>query len=363
MDFNSADSGPASVCSYTPPEISRKVIDPDGDLSLMVGETKCVYRSRSDVRNDEDPDHEHELPVIYVVCSRALSRASPVWKKLLYGGFAESKPSCALSAEDWVVELPDDDPKAVETILNIIHSRFDSLPRTTNLTSLEDLYQLTVLTDKYDLTALLRPWATSWINSARDKCDSWDRSDTKLVTSDLERLSWIAWELGDPILFGTASRALAQSCSVDAGGDLQNNTENEIVPLFNTTIEPPGLYDALKAARLRFIDTMLAIYYNALAAFTQSGMNYDLARVCEGAIQHHKRKACDAATLGTMILSLASSGYWPLPVTSNIRTDVTKLAVDLADIEILSPVHPHYFTSSSSVKARMAKQAAKLGID
>ncbi|KAI0183591.1 hypothetical protein EV127DRAFT_446571 [Xylaria flabelliformis] len=365
-----------------PSELSPKVIDPDGDLSLKVGETRCIYKSENDVLSDQEPDHEHQLPAVYIVCSKALSRASPVWKTLLYGGFAESKPSSASSASDWVVELPDDDPKAVETILNIIHSRFDLLPRTTDLIDLDDLYQLTVLTDKYDLTPLLRPWASIWINSATDKYDLWIRSGTSAVTFDLERLLWIAWELGDPILFSKTSTALAQCCSIDANGGLQYNTGNEVVALFNATPGPPGIYDALKAARLRYIEDTLAIYQKAIAAFTENRIHSGLLRVCKGATHDHKKKACDAGTLGTMILSLASLGYWPLPAATDIRTDVNKLAADLADVEILSPVHigcmgvhhrseklerrlktPPDYAMSSLVKTRMAKQAAKLGTD
>ncbi|TRX89038.1 hypothetical protein FHL15_010057 [Xylaria flabelliformis] len=394
---SSADVDPTIICSFVPQGLSLKVIDPDGDLSLKVGETRCIYKSGNDVLSDQEPDHEHQLPAVYIVCSKALSRASPVWKTLLYGGFAESKPSSASSASDWVVELPDDDPKAMATILNIIHSRFDLLPRITDLVNLDDLYQLTVLTDKYDLTPLLRPWASIWINSATEKYNSWGCSSTSPVTSDLERLLWIAWELGDPDLFSKTSTTLAQCCSIDANGDLQYNTGNKVVALFNTTPEPPGIYgnytlaclyrrpilnflDALKAARLRYIEDTLAIYQKAIAAFTENRINSRLLRVCKGATHDPKKKACDAGILGTMILSLASLGYWPLPAATDIRTNVTKLAADLADVEILSPVHigctgvyqrsdrlklclktPPDYAMSSLVKTRMAKQAAKLG--
>ncbi|KAI0450809.1 hypothetical protein F5B21DRAFT_507792 [Xylaria acuta] len=141
MDYDSVEptdtpdnvSPAASTCSYMPPELLPTVIDPDGDLSLK----------DADADADDHHDHDHELP-----------------NTLLYGGFAESRPSDASPAEDWVVALPDDNPKAMAIILNIIHSRFELVPRTTNLISTEDLYQLTVLTDKYDLTGLLRLWAS-----------------------------------------------------------------------------------------------------------------------------------------------------------------------------------------------------------
>jgi hypothetical protein len=239
-----AVSAEPDTCSYVPPEPSRIIIDSDGDLCLKVGETVCLVTSEvpdSSTHCDQALDHEHEHPVIFVVCSRTLSRASRVWKRLLYGGFAESKPSCASTASDWVVALPDDNPKAVETILNIIHSRFGALPLVTNVINLDDLYQLTVLTDKYDLTTLLRPWASTWMKSVNEKHNEWRRNGTSAVNSELDCLTWVAWELGDASLFRSASRELALSCTVDATGNLQKNTGTEIVPAFNHPLEPPEL--------------------------------------------------------------------------------------------------------------------------
>ncbi|KAI0483772.1 hypothetical protein F4859DRAFT_474091 [Xylaria cf. heliscus] len=373
------DAGPAKTCSYMPPELSPNIIDPDGDLSLKVGETKCIYMSRGAAPSDDDPnhEHEHEVPVIYVVCSRTLSRASPVWKKLLYGGFAESKPSCASSASDWVVELPDDNPKAMATILNIIHSRFTSIPRITDLINLEDFYQLTVLTDKYDLTAILRPWAPVWMRSAKEKHESWGRNNTGPVTSDLERLLWIAWEMGDINLFKNVSRDLVLNCSVDANGDLQNNTGEEVVPLFGSTLEPSGQHDTLKSARLNIIKNALAIYDDAIAKLLKQDQPGKQEKV------RCKRKdgiwECEAGLLGTMIKSLAESGYWPLPVANDVRVNIIDLLDILKTIRINSPLHPECngvsrrdrrFSklesvsglASSSADARMAKQAAKSGV-
>ncbi|TGJ81653.1 hypothetical protein E0Z10_g7115 [Xylaria hypoxylon] len=243
-------------------------MDTDGDLSLKVGDTKCVTFSLNGCDSDHcdpDSDHEHELPVIYIVCSKTLSRASPVWKALLYGGFAESKPLYASSASDWVVELPDDNPKAMATILNIIHSRFESTPRATEPIDLEDLYQLAVLTDKYDLTATLRPWVSAWMEYAREEYEQLKRQEADFLVSHLERLSWISWEMGDAYLYEKVSQDLAHRCSVDVNGHLQYEIGDEMVPLFNSTLEPPGHRDELKVIRLNYIKNALAIYEDAVA--------------------------------------------------------------------------------------------------
>jgi hypothetical protein len=75
------------------------IFDPHGDLRLVVGEEKAES----------------------LVCSRSLARASPIFNKMLFGFFYESKPAKG----DRRVELPEDDPYALCFLLNIIHGRFD----------------------------------------------------------------------------------------------------------------------------------------------------------------------------------------------------------------------------------------------
>jgi hypothetical protein len=130
--------------------------DPDGDLNLHVG-----------------PD-----AMTYVVCSRSLSRASQVFKKMLYGGFAESKPAQG----DWNVQLPDDDPAGLRILFSIIHGTFDRVPK---MVEKSLLYQITVLTDKYDLVSVLQPWSARWIQPS---------IDAGAAASTPQRV-WIAWEL------------------------------------------------------------------------------------------------------------------------------------------------------------------------
>lgn len=133
---------------------ARVIIDPDGDLQLSVGITGCFER-----------------PTVFVCCSKTLSRASKVWKTMLYGPWKESRDASGNQGE-WVVELPDDKPKPMATMLNIMHSRFENLPVIGAQSTLEELYELAVLSDKYDLAKMLRPWASSWLQPLRVKYPS-----------------------------------------------------------------------------------------------------------------------------------------------------------------------------------------------
>ncbi|KAK7444601.1 hypothetical protein Landi51_08413 [Colletotrichum acutatum] len=90
----------------------------------------------------------------FIVCAKALARHSPVFKRMLFGGFKKSKPSKS-DSDDWVVELPGDETKPFEILLDIIHGLFEQVPE---LLTLDELTALLVLTDKYDVTSLTRPW-------------------------------------------------------------------------------------------------------------------------------------------------------------------------------------------------------------
>lgn len=86
---------PATVASF----------DRLGDLQLLIGA--------------DGPDQ-----ALFTVCSRALSRASPVFNTMLNGPWAEKRPDIG----NWVVKLPEDSPKAFRIVLNILHFRFRNVP-------------------------------------------------------------------------------------------------------------------------------------------------------------------------------------------------------------------------------------------
>jgi hypothetical protein len=173
---------------------SLVVLDPRGDLHLEVGDA---------------PEH-------FLVCARAMARASKVWDKMLFGNWAESKQKLpANTAATWLVTFPDDDPTAVELILNIIHGRFNKVPTTLPT---EELYNLTILTDKYDLTWQLSPWADIWFQD---------------VTGDKSMMLWIAWELGARQKF----QSLADSLVMDS-----THAELQSVVSIPSTITPPRLF-------------------------------------------------------------------------------------------------------------------------
>ncbi|ORY59288.1 uncharacterized protein BCR38DRAFT_67666 [Pseudomassariella vexata] len=311
---------------HTPQPASRKIVlDPDGDLLLQVGESGCASATG---------EHDLVTPVVFVSCSKSLSRASAVWKRLLYGGFAESRGA---GSGNWEVQLPDDNIKAMTMVLAIIHGRFELLPPVDGSIGLEDLYQLTVLTDKYDLTRLLRPWARSWLqNSQKNKTAT-------LGATPSERRIWIAWELGDRQLFQAALEDLVLNSSAHARDQhLSSIGRNE---LFSNSLEPLGVQDHIKSNRLNAITTLLDLYQTALTKLlaktpaTREPYGYHPivpAKACVAKIdpwRQYEQRQCDLIMLGSLIESLSWSGLWPLPAASCFQESLLDLASKLKSLK------------------------------
>lgn len=180
-------------------------VDPDGDLFLDVAlDTKGVaYR--------------------YRVCSGTLRRHSPVWKTMLFGPWLESKPT---NSEEWVVQLPEDPAYPMLIILNIVHGRFADVPQDIRLGNLRDIL---ALTNKYDMTSIVRPLCAQWIAVARRSKNSTEKNSTgdfsfKRSAKNTLRSLYVAWELGDEVLFALRLEELSLRTRMDTEGRLSYAT-------------------------------------------------------------------------------------------------------------------------------------------
>jgi len=179
-DDGSDDASATSDNTVTNERGQPLVFDQDGDLRLVIG---------------EGADQ-----VSCIVCSKSMARASRVFKSMLFGGFAESKPQ-AKNAK-WVVHLPEDDIGAMTVFLHLIHGQTHKVPgelarsdmrglsdqewKAAHTAQMHRLYHIAVVADKYHLTHVLKPWAQKWIEDFYDDDEVWNA-----------KLTFIAWVLGD----------------------------------------------------------------------------------------------------------------------------------------------------------------------
>lgn len=140
----------------------------------------------------------------FAVCSRSVARASRPFQTMLYGGFAEAKTR--QTDAHWTVALPEDEPAAFATLMDIVHGHFNKVPVAVTR---DQLYQITVLTDKYDMTDVLQPWANAWVSPLCTRQPTFAGDET---------LIWIAWELGHSELFTNTLTFLLKNCGKGSSG-------------------------------------------------------------------------------------------------------------------------------------------------
>lgn len=178
--------GDCATDQESPLEITK--IDPDGDLTLVVGKNKTRF----------------------LVCSKALSRSAPFWKSCLYGPFLESKPA---ADQEWVVELPEDNPSGLHVLLLLVHGLGHKLPSI----NLKLAFETTVLSNKYSMTQSLWAVAKSWLQDLKPIRPSFGFRLADTIAPQLQWL-WVTKELGAVHQHSQAFADLSQLVSTTADG-------------------------------------------------------------------------------------------------------------------------------------------------
>ncbi|KAI1268907.1 hypothetical protein F5Y18DRAFT_423137 [Xylariaceae sp. FL1019] len=244
--------------------LSPVVIDPRGDLHLIVHGPPDQYESetkgRSKTGSLSDGCNAYTDKRTFLVCSRALARASPVFERMLYGHFAEAQKS-----NPWMVELHDDEVNSMNILLRIMHGdqrqvqgifkykddskyNFDQ-----TRIWIKDIYDLAVLTDKYQMTKLFWGWSGGLVYRMRaclnqyTECWEYGPDDT------LPRLLWICFELGATKLARTILKFMVAWTVVDDHGVLLycNAYSKKLQPWFAYTLEPGDLSDFIRDERMK----------------------------------------------------------------------------------------------------------------
>lgn len=123
------------------------------------------------------------------VSAKHLMFASPVFRKLLTGGWKEGttyleKRSVDITAKDWDIE-------ALLIFLRVIHGQQYQIPQKLTL---EMLAKVAVLVDYYECREAMYIWTTTWI-------DALEKELPKTFTRDILLWLWISWFFQLPARF------------------------------------------------------------------------------------------------------------------------------------------------------------------
>jgi len=188
-----------------------------------------VFDDNGDLRLDIGTADEVHGQISFLVCSRALVRASPVFKPMLSDTYAEARPAHG----EWVVKLPEDSDHVdgLRIIMDIVHGSFNKIHKdiekhaekltTHSPTPVTDiLYHVAVMADKYDMVHVLSPWADGWLSKLwaheqrrpkePDRVEPWRYGgNTRAMLDDFYTRYpqdtprwhggriWVAWVFGD----------------------------------------------------------------------------------------------------------------------------------------------------------------------
>lgn len=118
-------------------------LDPEGDATLIINGSGYSKR--------------------YLVCSRVLSLASPVFSKLFGPNFKEGQQT--RRGDCPCISLEEDDTEAMGLMLGILHYKCAQVPFALDPTALATV---AIHVDKYDCNEALRPWAAHWCSNSED---------------------------------------------------------------------------------------------------------------------------------------------------------------------------------------------------
>lgn len=164
----------------------------DGDLTLIVGPEEVRFK----------------------VSRVAISLASPVWKAMVSGGFAESGSN--------EIKLPADQPDAMRIVLLQAYLQFARLPTQVSLKTAAGIAELC---EKYDVLSLARDRFVEWVAALR--ADFFIQPSDELALAEWGRCwIWIGWVLRTYADFSMAILKVVQTVSpvvLATMGDLPPN--------------------------------------------------------------------------------------------------------------------------------------------
>ncbi|KAK2029023.1 hypothetical protein LX32DRAFT_693645 [Colletotrichum zoysiae] len=282
------------------------ILDADGDLRLCVG-----------------ADHSWE-PLTFLVCSKSLSRSSPVMKQLILDELA-GLPSLQSGQSNRAIHLPNDPLGPMRLMLEIIHGDFQKVPQTMEI---KDLEALVVLMERYDALSLARPWVRAWLAGVRD-------------SKEYTILLFIAWTLGDIELFSTTTSRLAEISTIDQNGKLIIKTRNDSETYWNFAVQeigpllPASVIERMAIERTQWISATVGPYIRLYNELKRGNCE------CRFASRHALKTMsprCRALAIGSLVhgfLDMDINITTPNP-TSEYRDTFASLVDRIDKLEILT---------------------------
>jgi hypothetical protein len=160
--------------------------------------------------------------IVGTVCSESMVLASPVWKKFLFPPWEQTP-----SADPKQINCSEDNAEALLVLLNIVHLKFDVVPK---ILPYQLLYNLAILIDQYQCLKLVHPWLESWLQD----------EESQSMVDGQEGWLFIAWVFGREAIFEQLARKLLKQGTNYIGSHLKRAKGGGFKKIFPEPM-PPGI--------------------------------------------------------------------------------------------------------------------------
>ncbi|KAK3349622.1 hypothetical protein B0T25DRAFT_610517 [Lasiosphaeria hispida] len=271
---------------------------------------------------------------LYKVHSDLIAAASPVWRKMVYGGSFPRR-----GAGKWVVDMlgPEDKAFGLDVIFSIIHYKFHEIPLRPDVSQLCDI---AAVVEKYQCAHLLVPYMKEWVTGL-----NWH-----IVMSngnyDGEKTMYLTWVLGEGRWFSRVVGKVACQSTIDDDGNLLNASgqrwKDQQLPdyIINlmATIRMDALNKLIPAIDIPFQELLTAPAENVLKFCKSKDATDDI------------KEQCQLQQLGSLLSGLTVARLMPLPSPEKYNGSVSELAGKLEKIKVghfkLPNTKPHSDTHS-----------------
>ncbi|KAF7854468.1 uncharacterized protein EAF02_011643 [Botrytis sinoallii] len=319
------------------PSSSIVIIDPDGDLVLLLGPVPLSNRMHplqapastflmqtSSVQRHPTTLAKRRMNVINC----------PVFKAMLTGDFSEAVELREKGRTE--ILLPDDDADAMITLVKVIHGRFNSVSKFPNLILLT---KIAILVDKYQCHESTKFVAKVWAANDHLEPRRWSQD-----WYDIACWICVAWVFRLNDEFRDATEEIIRYSGVGLGAILKENDlalpipERIISKVANQMKDSRSLTrfkDKIDESRENAVSQLIKVLKDTISRYQGHILmcpSHSLRHVLD-IISH--RETCDATVLGSLIKGATEKGLFPFPEVP--FNNSLPFSVVRGDIESLEP--------------------------
>lgn len=271
-------------------ETSKLVIDPDGDVVLVLEESTELQ-----------------------VSSKGLSLASSVFKAMFSPHFQEGQDLSGPRPKR--ISLPEDDAEAMTTLCYIIHHRSHSVSK---MPQHSTLVEIGFLCDKYDCSEALESWSKTWLNPYQQ--------DVTLGLAGMKHLLFPFYAFNDldsfkQISIMTVYHTKGFLNKPETTGSLPNGVLGKVPPFISRVFETDGYGTELLQRKKWEVECQLSNGLSTLAGlitYNEIQLVSSITPASHRIWRHHRE--------------LKRLGIWPL-ATALLSSSISTVCTDLEKYE------------------------------